>query len=108
MSKWNQVCALDNVYPATGVCALIEGKQIAIFRPSDEAQIFALDNMDPFACANVLSRGIICEHQGKLWVASPLKKQRFNLEDGSCLEDAEVSISAYKTRVKDGHIEVQV
>lgn len=107
MSKWIPVCAFNNVYKATGVCALIEGKQIAIFRPSEEEQVFAIDNMDPFAQSNVLSRGIICEHQGQLWVASPLKKQRFNLISGVCLENSDVSVTAYKTRIKDGQIEVQ-
>ena len=108
MSEWNQVCELNKVYPATGICALIEGKQVAIFRPSEEESCFAMDNMDPFEHANVLSRGIICEHQNKLWVASPLKKQRFNLVDGSCLEDEGVSVTTYKTRVVEGIIEVQL
>ena len=108
MSKWNSICTLDKVYPATGVCALIEGKQIAIFRPRDDEQVFAMDNMDPFAHSNVLSRGIICEHKDQLWVASPLKKQRFNLVDGSCLENDEVSVTTYKTRIKEGNIEIQL
>ena len=108
MSKWNPICTLDKVYPATGVCALIEGKQIAIFRPRDDEQVFAMDNMDPFAHSNVLSRGIICEHKDQLWVASPLKKQRFNLVDGSCLENDEVSVTTYKTRIKEGNIEIQL
>lgn len=108
MSKWIIVCALDKIYPATGVCALIETKQVAIFRPSEEEQVFAIDNMDPFAHSNVLSRGIICEHQEQLWVASPLKKQRFNLIDGLCLENQDVSVATYKTRIKEGEIEIQV
>ncbi|MEL0658944.1 nitrite reductase small subunit NirD [Psychromonas arctica] len=108
MSKWNQVCTLDSLYPATGVCALIDGKQVAIFRPRDDEQVFAMDNMDPFARSNVLSRGIICEHKEQLWVASPLKKQRFNLVDGGCLENDQVSVATYKTRVKEGSIEVQL
>jgi nitrite reductase (NADH) small subunit len=108
MSKWIKVCELDEIYPATGVCALVEEKQIAIFRPSEESLVYAIDNMDPFARANVLSRGIICQHQDQLWVASPLKKQRFNLLDGSCLENADVSVGAYKTRITDGQIEVKL
>lgn len=106
MSKWIQVCELKNIYPSTGVCALVDGKQVAIFRPSEEQQIYAINNMDPFARANVLSRGVICEHQEQLWVASPLKKQRFNLLDGSCLENEEVSVESYLTRVTDGFVEV--
>lgn len=108
MSKWIKVCNLESVFPSTGVCALVGDKQVAIFRPNDDEQIYALSNMDPFARANVLSRGVICEHKDQLWVASPLKKQRFSLVDGSCLESAEVSIETYKVRVKDGSIEVQL
>lgn len=108
MSNWIQVCELNAIYPSTGVCALLEGKQVAIFRPSQESQVYAIDNMDPFAHANVLSRGIICQHQAQLWVASPLKKQRFNLQDGSCLENDQVRVTAYKTRVTDGFVEIQL
>jgi len=108
MSKWIQVCELDNIYPSTGVCALVDGKQVAVFRPSEKNQVYALNNMDPFARSNVLSRGVICEHKDQLWVASPLKKQRFNLIDGSCLENEDVSIEVYKTRITKGKIEVQL
>lgn len=63
----------------TGVCALVNGQQVAVFRPGEDEQVFAISNTDPFARSNVLSRGLIAEHKGGLWVASPLKKQRFNL-----------------------------
>ncbi len=36
-------------------------------------RVFAISNIDPFFNASVLSRGIIAEHDGALWVASPLK-----------------------------------
>ena len=108
MSNWLQVCELNDIYPATGVCALVDGKQVAIFRPSEEAQVYAINNMDPFAHANVLSRGLICQHQEQLWVASPLKKQRFNLLDGSCLDNSEMSVDAYKARVNNGFVEIQL
>lgn len=108
MSQWITVCDLEKVFPATGICALVGDKQVAIFRPSEEGELYALNNMDPFAHSNVLSRGVICEHQEQLWVASPLKKQRFNLIDGSCLENSEVSVEAYKVRVVDGKVEVQL
>lgn len=108
MSNWTQVCELKDLFPSTGVCALVEGKQVAIFRPSEESQVYAINNMDPFARSNVLSRGVICQHQEQLWVASPLKKQRFNLLDGSCLDNAEVSVEAYKARVTNGFVEVHL
>ena len=106
-SPWHNVCAVDAILPGTGVCALIEGRQIALFRPSAEPQIYALDNLDPFAQASVLSRGLIGEHGGELWVASPLKKQRFRLRDGVCMEDESHSIAHFDARVKDGKVQLK-
>lgn len=106
MSQWHSVCELSQILPATGVCALINGQQIAIFRPRDDEQLYALSNIDPFAQASVLSRGLIAEHQQALWVASPLKKQRFRLSDGFCLEDEARSVASYPVRVSDGKVEI--
>ncbi|ORM62669.1 nitrite reductase small subunit [Pantoea rodasii] len=106
MSQWYSVCELNQILPATGVCALINGQQIAIFRPRDDEQLYALSNIDPFSEASVLSRGLIAEHQHALWVASPLKKQRFRLSDGFCLEDATHSVASYAVRVSNQWVEV--
>jgi nitrite reductase (NADH) small subunit len=108
MSQWHAVCELHQILPATGVCALVQGQQIAIFRPRADEQLFALSNIDPFAEASVLSRGIIAEHQQALWVASPLKKQRFRLSDGRCLEDDSRSVASYPVRVSRGLVEICV
>lgn len=106
MSRWNPVCYLDDIFPGTGVCALVNGEQVALFRPYNDEQVYALNNMDPFAKSNVLSRGFICQHKDQLWVASPLKKQRFNLLTGQCLEDERFKVKSYSVRVTDGQIEV--
>ncbi|HAS8126780.1 nitrite reductase small subunit NirD [Vibrio vulnificus] len=103
---FEQVCDINDIIPGTGVCALVNGQQIALFRPSEEEQVFAISNMDPFARSNVLSRGLIAEHKGELWVASPLKKQRFNLATGACMEDERFNIKAYQARVNNGIIEI--
>ena len=97
------VCKLEDILPETGVCALIEGKQVAIFRTKD-AKLFALDNYDPFSQANVLSRGLIGGttvtndagiDEAVLYVASPIYKQRFNLATGQCLDDTNVMLATY-------------
>ncbi|KNC12739.1 nitrite reductase [Pantoea sp. RIT-PI-b] len=106
MSQWHPVCELNQILPATGICALVKGQQIAIFRPRDDEQLYALSNIDPFAQASVLSRGLIAEHQQALWVASPLKKQRFRLSDGFCLEDEARSVASYPVRVSAGKVEI--
>lgn len=108
MSQWITVCALNDILPATGVCALADGQQIALFRPDHNEQVYALNNIDPFSNASVLSRGLIAEHQGELWVASPLKKQRFRLRDGLCMEDEAMSVAHYPVRLHDGQIDVCV
>jgi len=107
MSQWNTVCQLVDIVPATGVCALLNNQQIAIFRPRADEQVYAISNIDPFFEASVLSRGIIAEHDGELWVASPLKKQRFRLRDGLCMEDAEHSVARFDARVKDGEVQIK-
>ncbi|MEH2921825.1 nitrite reductase small subunit NirD [Samsonia erythrinae] len=108
MSQWTTVCKLDDILPGTGVCALVEQQQIAVFRPRNDEQVYAISNIDPFAQASVLSRGILAEHQGELWVASPLKKQHFRLSDGACLEDSANAVSAYAVQVINGNVQISV
>ncbi len=107
MSGWTDICKTDDILPGTGVCALLENQQIAIFRPGETPQLFAISNIDPFFQASVLSRGIIGEHSGELWVASPLKKQHFRLRDGLCLEDSNYSVAAYPVRITGGVVQLQ-
>lgn len=107
MSQWNTVCKIDDIIPATGVCALVKGQQVAIFRPRHDDQVYAISNIDPFFESSVLSRGLIAEHQGELWVASPLKKQRFRLRDGACMEDESRSVAHFDARVKDGEVQIK-
>lgn len=107
MSQWTTVCQLDDIVPATGVCALVGNNEIAIFRPYNDEQVFAISNIDPFFEASVLSRGLIAEHQNELWVASPLKKQHFRLRDGFCMEDESRSVAHFKARVQDGQVQIQ-
>jgi nitrite reductase (NADH) small subunit len=106
MSQWTTLCAITDILPGTGVCALIGDQQVAIFRPFADEQVFAISNIDPFAQASVLSRGLIAEHQGELWVASPLKKQHFRLHDGYCLEDDSRCVAHFTSRVVDGMVQV--
>jgi nitrite reductase (NADH) small subunit len=102
---WVDVCALDDVLPNTGVCALLGGKQVAIFRVGERA-VHALSNFDPFSKAFVLSRGIVGDRNGVPKVASPIFKQSFELHSGRCLDDPAVSLAVYPVRLRDGRIEV--
>jgi nitrite reductase (NADH) small subunit len=105
---WTDVCALDEIWPDTGVCALIDGQQVAIFRLAGAGgeRLFALDNHDPFSNANVLSRGLVGNLGERLVVASPIYKQHFDLATGECVEDATVSLRCWRVRVVDGRVQV--
>ncbi|MCD1279057.1 nitrite reductase (NAD(P)H) small subunit [Psychrobacter sp. CCUG 69069] len=113
--KQHTICRLNDIIPDTGVCALIEGKQIAIFR-TKKNDLFALDNYDPFSQANVLSRGLIGgtmivnetgTDEEVLYVASPIYKQRFNLATGQCLDDGNVTLAAYQVALNNDTVMLQ-
>ncbi|MES1196755.1 MAG: nitrite reductase small subunit NirD, partial [Steroidobacter sp.] len=101
-TEWKMICAFDDITPQTGVCALVEGRQIAIFRYDD--MVFAVDNYDPASEANVISRGLVGDLGGDPVVASPIYKHHYSLVTGRCLEDPDNSISAYPVRLIDGKI----
>lgn len=100
--SWSSACSFDDLLPNSGVAALIDGRQIAIFRVGEA--IYALDNYDPHSEANVLSRGLVGDLNGEPVVASPVYKHHFNLATGRCVEDADYSVRAWPTRVTDGRI----
>lgn len=71
--SWTDICALTDIIPGTGVCALLGSHQVAIFRPLADEQVYAIDNVDPFYQSSVLSRGILADLHNEWYVASPLK-----------------------------------
>jgi nitrite reductase (NADH) small subunit len=106
LKQWTAVCPLDDIVPNSGVCALISGRQVAVFRVNDD-RVYALSNHDPFSKANVLSRGIVGDIKGELVVASPVYKQHFSLASGQCIEDEAVKVSSFAARVANGIVEVE-
>ena len=88
------VCDIDDVAPNTGVCALVGGRHIAVFRVGED-KFFAIDNVDSKAGASVLSRGLVGSLGGRIVVSSPLYKQHYELSSGECLEFPEHSVQAY-------------
>ncbi|MGI3230699.1 nitrite reductase small subunit NirD [Streptomyces sp. GTA36] len=95
---WFTVCDLSLLMPGRGVAALLpDGHQVALFLDRT-GRMYAIDNRDPFSGAAVLSRGLTGTHQGRPFVASPLLKQRFDLESGQCLDDETVRVATYEVR----------
>jgi nitrite reductase (NADH) small subunit len=107
-ADWTPVCALEDIVPNTGVCALVDGRQIAVVRVGEGDRVYAIDNFDPFSKAFVISRGIVGDRNGVPKIASPIFKQSFSLETGECLDKPAVSIPTYGARVRGGEVEVSI
>jgi len=107
VSDWQAVCRLDRLPVDRGVCALLSGEQVAVFRlPGGD--LHAVGNQDPFSGAMVISRGIVGSRGEAATVASPMYKQVFDLRTGACLDGPEVALPTYPIRVRDGVVEVAV
>ena len=95
--RWIDVCGFAELLPERGACALVDGRQVAIFRTHDD-ELFALSNRDPFSGAYVLARGILGTRGSVPMVASPMYKQAFDLRTGRCLDDAARSVATFRIR----------
>lgn len=104
---WITACRYDFLIPNRGVGVLLpEGEQAALFR-LDDGTLCAVGNIDPFSGAAVMSRGIVGDRGGRLTVQSPIKKQAFALDDGSCLDNSDYALPVYPTRItEDGVVQV--
>ena len=100
------ICDLTEILHGAGVCALVEGRQIAVFRVGEE--VYALSNRDPASDANVLSRGIVGDLKGELVVASPIYKHHYSLMTGQCQEDPGLYVDVFPAQVIDGHVMVDI
>jgi nitrite reductase (NADH) small subunit len=104
---WIDVCPSGQLIPEVGVCALVGGEQVAVFRVRD-GSLHAVGNHDPAARANVISRGIVGDHDGVAMVASPLFKHRYALETGRCIDEPSLAIPVFDVREHEGHIQARL
>ncbi|QHJ00322.1 nitrite reductase small subunit NirD [Xylophilus rhododendri] len=98
-ANYTAVCEIDDILPGTGVCALVEGRHVAVFRVG-QSDFHAIDNVDPKSGASVLSRGLVGNLGDRLVVASPLYKNHFDLRTGECLEMPELSVATHGVRIE--------
>ncbi len=105
--NWQPLCSTADLVANSGVVALLEGQQVALFYlPESEQQVFAIGNCDPKSGANVIGRGIVGHLQGELVIASPLYKQHYRLRDGSCLEYPELNLPVWPVRLNGAVVEI--
>ena len=107
VTQWETICKFSDILPNTGVCALVQGQQVAIFRIGQD-EIYAIANFDPFSKANVLSRGIVGDRNGIPKIASPIYKQTFNLQTGECFDNPDVRVATFAVRVVDEQIQIGI
>lgn len=103
---WTVICPYEQLEPERGVAALVGGEQVAIFRTHD-GSLHAIDNLDPYAGAHVLSRGIVGSRGDAPTVASPMHKQVYDLRTGLCLDHTDLAVRTFPVRCRDGMVEVR-
>lgn len=122
--RWERVCLLTDLFPERGAAALFGDVQVALFRlpdttaaggeGADGAQVYAVQNLDPFSGAHVMSRGIVGTRAGVPTVAAPVYKQVFSLITGECLvaadkspkDDLSPNLTTYPVEIRDGVVHV--
>lgn len=104
-----RVCTLNDLEVERGRAALIGSEQVALFLMPD-GTVHAVDNLDPYSGANVISRGIVGTRGEAPTVASPLHKQVFDLRTGICLETqgkADAALRVWDVQVIDGAVHLE-
>lgn len=107
VSAWHRICRLEDLETAWGEAALIENRQVALFRLSP-TEVYAVSHRDPATAANVMARGIVGSKGGRPTIASPLHKEVYDLQTGECFGDPSLYLRTFPTRLVDGFIEVGV
>ena len=105
IDTWTAVCNLNEIVPNTGVCALFNGEQVAVFHIDDGAQqVYAIGNYDANSGASVISRGLVGSLGKRIVVASPIYKHHFDLRTGECIEAPEHSVGTFRARIAEGKV----
>jgi nitrite reductase (NADH) small subunit len=81
------VCRLKHLPRDRGTAALVEGVPVALFRTHDD-RVYAVQQLDPYSGAHVISRGVVRTRGGVPTVASPMYRQVFDLRTGACVDPA--------------------
>ena len=106
---WYPACRVEDVPEDGGVCALINGEQIAIFNFTTLGKWYATQNECPHKHQMALSRGMIGTQGDEPKVACPFHKKTFSLQSGECLNDEVCGhIKVYKVKIEKGHVFVAV
>lgn len=84
-ANWIRLCPLAALEVERGRAALVGEEQVALFLLAD-GDVRAVDNLDPYSGANVISRGIVGSRGRRPTITSPMHKQIFDLRSGVSVE----------------------
>ncbi|AGH44739.1 nitrite reductase small subunit NirD [Paraglaciecola psychrophila] len=109
-NNWISVCSDTDLVANSGVCALLNEQQIALFKikNANDEQVFAVSNWDPIGKANVLYRGLLGSVENAKVIISPLYKQRYCLSSGQCLDDDAIKLTVYPVRIENNQVQLQL
>ncbi|MFD1214597.1 nitrite reductase small subunit NirD [Arthrobacter sp. GCM10027362] len=101
--QWHRICRVDDLENCWGEAALVDGRQVALFRIS-ETEVYAVDQRDPATGAYVMARGIVGNSGTRATIASPLHKQVYLLSTGECLGNPDLLLPVHPVRLEDGAV----
>tara|TARA_R110002124_G_C8629602_1_gene487168 strand:- start:171 stop:524 length:354 start_codon:yes stop_codon:yes gene_type:complete len=101
---WHLACHTTEVPAEGGACALIEGKQIAIFNLERRDEWYAVDNRCPHKQQMALSRGMTGCQNDEPKIACPFHKKTFSLRTGEGLNDDSCKIDTFPIQVREGFV----
>ena len=104
---WHSVCRVEDLESSWGEAALVEGRQVALFR-TGATEVFAVAHQDPATGAHVMARGILGSRGGRPTIASPLHKEVYDLETGECFSTPGLGLATFRTRIADGIVEIEL
>ncbi|WP_159940255.1 MULTISPECIES: nitrite reductase small subunit NirD [unclassified Nocardiopsis] len=105
-TTWIDACPLERLRPEDGVAVLLpDGDQAALFL-TREGALYAVDNIDPYTGAAVISRGIVGDRSGEPTIASPMLKNVFSLRTGQSLDGDGVRLRTWPVRTHQGTVQI--
>ena len=105
---WHLACRVEDIPEDGGACALIGGRQIAIFNFARRGEWYATDNECPHRQQMALGRGMIGTQGEEPKVACPFHKRTFSLKTGQCLNDDGYRINTFPIKISEGIVYVGV
>ena len=105
---WHAACRVEDIPEDGGACALIDGRQIAIFNFTRRGEWYATDNECPHRQQMAIGRGMIGSQGDEPKVACPFHKRTFSLQTGKCLNDETYTINTFPIRVEQGIVYIGV